>query len=104
MKVIIIILLISIPTVNAHAQEAINGTLFDMKSGKPLNLVSRSYTCYLIGNGKTISISIDSVGRYMINRGDLIAIGENISLNIGGSEQIIILLNTKWEIFQLIAS
>jgi hypothetical protein len=69
---------------NVVAQVAVIGILIDVKSGRTINFGSQSYQFYLSGNGKIISITIDSAGRYKINGYDLEGLGKTVDLVIGG--------------------
>ncbi len=79
---IILIILVLINWTHLRGQVVMTGTVIDLGTNKPIAVTSKAFRFFLSGK-KTVSIPIDSVGQFVIEKTELSLLGDTLNLSIG---------------------
>lgn len=81
MKIAFIISFTIFFQVACNGQDVIDGRILDLKTKELIN--RKNYQFFLNGNGKLVSIPIDSLGRFEIDKNQIEILGDTLTFSIG---------------------
>jgi len=77
-----LLIILSLNWTQLFGQELITGTIIDLETMKQINADNESFQFFLSGK-KQISVFIDSVGQFKINKNKIFELGDTVTLQIG---------------------